>query len=209
MDEVLPRASWKEKFIGGWQKREILKFLNLAQPQVIHTSNPATMNRFKREGITAEFLYLFGNIPFHSSGNHSNEILDVAFFGTTYDQFPYELLGTHLKDISNTYAKEVNLHIIGRQRESAGLSETKGDGLTLIISRPRLPVNFDQMKFLTSFKFVRWEFPLPRIAFWERAGQLPQCLNTVFPSWPMMTGIPPLKTSLLKTFPQASFPTKR
>ena len=120
-----PRASWKEKFIGGWQKREILKFLNLAQPQVIHTSNPATIDRFKREGITAEFLYLFGNIPFHSSGNHSDEILEVAFFGTTYDQFPYELLGTHLKDISNTYAKEVNLRIIGRQRESAGLSKLR------------------------------------------------------------------------------------
>lgn len=121
-----PRASWKEKFIGGWQKREILKFLNLAQPQVIHTSNPATIDRFKREGITAEFLYLFGNIPFHSSGNHSNEILDVAFFGTIYDQFPYELLGTHLKDISETYSKEVNLRIIGRQRESAGLSKLMG-----------------------------------------------------------------------------------
>ena len=122
-----PKASWKEKLIGGRQKREILKFLSIAQPQVIHASNPAAIDRLKKEGIAAEFLYLFGNIPFHSSENKPEEMpkLQVAFFGTPYEQFPYELLGKRLKEISHAFAKEVELRIIGRQRESDGLSELK------------------------------------------------------------------------------------
>jgi hypothetical protein len=120
-----PEASWKEKIIGGWQKREILKFLKIAQPRVIHASNPAAIDRFKTEGIEAKFLYLFGNIPFHSADNQPDEMpkLRVAFFGTLYEQFPYELLGKRLKEISLAFAKEVDLRIIGRQREGNGLSK--------------------------------------------------------------------------------------
>jgi hypothetical protein len=49
--------------------------------------------------------------------------LQVAFFGTLYEQFPYELLGKRLKEISLAFAKEVDLRIIGRQREGTGLSK--------------------------------------------------------------------------------------
>jgi hypothetical protein len=122
-----PKASWKEKVIGSLQKREILKFLKIARPRVIHASNPAALHRLKQEGIKAEFLYLFGNIPFHSADNQPDEMpsLQVAFFGTPYEQFPYELLGKRLKEISLALAKEVDLRIIGRQREGAGLSKLK------------------------------------------------------------------------------------
>lgn len=122
-----PKASWKEKVIGSWQKREILKFLKIARPRVIHASNPAALHRLKQEGIKAEFLYLFGNIPFHSADNQPDEMLklQIAFFGTPYEQFPYELLGKRLKEISLAFAKEVDLRIIGRQREDTGLSKLR------------------------------------------------------------------------------------
>ena len=122
-----PEASWKEKIIGGFQKREILKFLKIAQPEVIHASNPAVIDRFKTEGIEAQFLYLFGNIPFHSADNQLDEMpkLKVAFFGTLYEQFPYALLGKRLMEISLAFAKEIDLRIIGRQRECTGLSKLK------------------------------------------------------------------------------------
>ena len=122
-----PEASWKEKIIGSWQKREILKFLKIAQPRVIHASNPAAIDRFKTEGIKAEFLYLFGNIPFHSADNQPDEMLklQIAFFGTLYEQFPYELLGKRLKEISLAFAKEVDLRIIGRQRVGTGLAKLR------------------------------------------------------------------------------------
>ena len=122
-----PQASWKEKIIGSCQKREILKFLKIAQPKIIHASNSAAINHFKKEGIKAEPLYLFGNIPFHSSDNQPDEIpmLQVVFFGTLYKQFPFRLLGQRLSEISLALGKGVNLWVIGRQRESVGLSKLK------------------------------------------------------------------------------------
>jgi glycosyltransferase involved in cell wall biosynthesis len=120
-----PKASWKEKIIGSWQKREILKFLKIARPRVIHASNPAALHRLKQEGVKAEFLYLFGNIPFHSADNQPDEMpkLQVAFFGTLYEPFPYELLGKRLREISQECGEEVGLRIVGRQRDGIGLSK--------------------------------------------------------------------------------------
>lgn len=121
-----PNASWKERIIGWFQKREILNFINTSKPSVITCSNSAAMDRMKQAGINVKYLYLFGNIPYFQNGKNScsNE-LQVAFFGTSYAKFPYELLAWKLKDISNKFNKSVQLKVIGRQREGDGLEQIK------------------------------------------------------------------------------------
>jgi len=121
-----PSAKWKERWQGGRQKREILRFLDHAQPQSIHSTNCAALDRLSKVGVDAQHLYLFGNIP-HSPLEESavrraedNE-LKVAFFGTLYDSFPYPLLSKQLLAVSKTTKQTVRLLILGRHREQGGL----------------------------------------------------------------------------------------
>ena len=119
-----PRAPWKEKFHGWRQKREILKFLETIQPDLIHATNAAALDRLKREGVNAEYLYLFGNIPYlpiPTADLKNNDKLHVAFFGTLYKSFPYPVLGKILETISKTSKRPLLLTVIGRHRESKGL----------------------------------------------------------------------------------------
>ena len=116
-----PKATIKEKITGWIQKREILKFVKLLNPSLLFSTNSAAIHRLKSEGINAEYLYLFGNIPYVESlavpkkGNFR-----IAFFGTVYESFPYELLATRLKLITK---EKIELRIIGRQRENIGLAK--------------------------------------------------------------------------------------
>jgi hypothetical protein len=119
-----PRAPWLERWQGGRQKREILRFLDHAQPQNIHSTNCAALDRLKQEGVDASHLYLFGNIPFAPLGNdlsNGDHELKVAFFGTLYDSFPYPLLSEQLLAISKTTKQTVRLLVLGRHREQGGL----------------------------------------------------------------------------------------
>ena len=120
-----PKAKWKESLIGWKQKREILKFLELIKPNKIHSTNAAAIDRLKKEGVNAEFMYLFGNIPYSTKeGSPSNSRnLKVAFFGTLYESFPYELLGHTLSQIAELLATKIELRIIGRQRDRNSLSK--------------------------------------------------------------------------------------
>jgi hypothetical protein len=119
-----PRAPWKEKFHGWRQKREILKFLETIQPDLVHATNAAAVDRLKRECVNAEYLYLFGNIPYMpipTADLKNNDKLHVAFFGTLYKSFPYSVLGKRLETISKTSKRPLLLTVIGRHRESKGL----------------------------------------------------------------------------------------
>ena len=121
-----PKAKIKEKVMGWRQKREILKFVKLLNPSVAFGTNSAAIDRLRREGIHAEYLYLFGNIP-HSpipAGSHK-ESFRVAFFGTVYENFPYELLAVRLKRITKLSKQKIELRIIGRQRDSIGLEKIR------------------------------------------------------------------------------------
>lgn len=118
-----PRAKIKEKVMGWRQKKEILKFVKHLNPSVTFGTNSAAIDRLKTEGIQAEYLYLFGNIPYSPSPTGSpKRHFRVAFFGTAYEKFPYELLATRLKSITK---QKIELRIIGRQRESMGLAKIR------------------------------------------------------------------------------------
>ena len=125
-----PSAKWKERWQGGRQKREILKFLDHAQPQNVHSTNCAALDRLSEAGIDARHLYLFGNIPYapvEESGSRragDNE-LKVAFFGTLYNSFPYPLLSERLLEISKKHKRTVRMLIMGRNREQGGLQSLK------------------------------------------------------------------------------------
>jgi glycosyltransferase involved in cell wall biosynthesis len=114
------KAKIKEKITGWIQKREILKFVKLLNPSLVFSTNSAAIHRLESEGINAEYLYLFGNIPYVESLSCSKKgNFRVAFFGTVYESFPFELLATRLKLITK---EKIELRIIGRQRENIGLA---------------------------------------------------------------------------------------
>ena len=117
-----PKANLKEKVTGWRQKREILKFLKIANPTNINSTNSAALDRLKKEGIDAKYLYLPGNIP--NSGitqTSKKRKIKVAFFGTLYVNFPYNLLADRLMRIAELVELPIELKIIGRQRETSGL----------------------------------------------------------------------------------------
>lgn len=116
-----PKAKWKEK-IGGWfQKKEIKLFLKESKPKIITCSNSAALDRLQKENIKAQYLYLFGTVPFSPCKNsNTSDDIRVAFFGTLYEKFPYEQLGEKLKKISSLLVSPVHVEIIGRQRENEG-----------------------------------------------------------------------------------------
>ena len=121
-----PDASIKEKLIGWRQRREIRMFLKIIRPALVTCSNSAALDRLKSANVNAEYLYLFGNIPYSKSEVKCNEnFIKVAIFGTLYKKFPYDLLLKKLKEISDIQKRELQLRIIGRQREDKGLSLLK------------------------------------------------------------------------------------
>ena len=121
-----PKAKIKEKVMGWRQKREILKFVKLLNPSVVFGTNSAAIDRLSREGIHAKYLYLFGNIPYSPTpAGSQKEHFRVAFFGTVYENFPYELLAVRLKCITKLSKQKIELRIIGRQRDSIGLEKIR------------------------------------------------------------------------------------
>ena len=120
-----PRASWKERGIGWLQQNLILGFMNRCKPELITSSNAAAIDRLKRRGVPARFLYLFGNVPISIASKVKNkgQTLKIAFFGTTYADFPYYKLGDFFSNISKACSKKIEIIIIGRQRQESGTDQ--------------------------------------------------------------------------------------
>ena len=120
-----PRANWKERGIGWLQKNLILGFMNRCKPELITSSNAAAIDRLKRRGVPARFLYLFGNVGFSiaSKVTTKGQTLKIAFFGTPYADFPYHKLGDFFSNISKACSKKLEIIIIGRQREDSGTDQ--------------------------------------------------------------------------------------
>ena len=118
-----PNAPIKEKLIGWLQRREIRRFLKIIRPQLVTCSNSAALDRLRSDKINAEYIYLFGNIPYSKSEiNCIENLVKVAIFGTLYEKFPYNLFIKRLKEISSIQKRKIQIRIIGRQREGKGLS---------------------------------------------------------------------------------------
>lgn len=123
-----PRASWKERFTGWRQKKEIMNFLDIARPKAVHTSNSAALDRLKRKGTNAQFLYLFGNIPYAPLPEErliNGQKLRIAFFGTLYESFPYIKFFKILNEFSITSKQTICLIVLGRHRDQLGLVSLK------------------------------------------------------------------------------------
>ena len=121
-----PKATWKEKTIGWLQKKEIINFINICKPSAITCSNSAALDRMCQTNIDAKYLYLFGNIPYSPcKKNDSLNHINIVFFGTLYEKFPYNQLGKVLFKISQSLKKHIHVKILGRQREDVGLEYLK------------------------------------------------------------------------------------
>jgi len=117
-----PRANWKERGIGWFQKNLTVCFINKCKPAWVTSSNAAALDRLKQACVPAMFLYLFGNIPYstNSKTTTKGQMLKVAFFGTPYVGFPYYKLGNFFSTLSKNSGKKLKIILIGRQREDAG-----------------------------------------------------------------------------------------
>ena len=104
-----PGANLKERGIGWIQKKQILSFVKKCKPIWISSSNAASINRLKLAGIPAEFLYLFGNIPYSATSKVKTSVqtIKIAFFGTLYADFPYHNLGVFFSNISKICNKQL------------------------------------------------------------------------------------------------------
>lgn len=125
-----PRAPWSERWQGRRQKREILKFLECAKPQTIYATNCAALDRMNQEGVDSSYLYLFGNVPFAPLGDDQlprDHELQVAFFGTLYDSFPYPLLSEQLLAVSKTTKQTIRILVLGRHREQGGIQALQNE----------------------------------------------------------------------------------
>lgn len=121
-----PHAKLLEKFIGWRQKTKINDILNRINPNYITCSNSAALDRLNKSGIDANFLYLFGNIPYVQNQKESeSKLLKIVIFGTPYVKFPYNLLGQKLNDLSKELKLPVQIRVIGRQRDIVGLNRIK------------------------------------------------------------------------------------
>ena len=119
-----PQATWYERWIGMRQRHQILRFLETARPFAVHATNAATLNRLGLMGIEAEYLYLFGNIPWAEAPSariDTDPVAHVAFFGTPYDAFPYDLLFERLDETFIAMKKTWDIRVLGNIREKAGL----------------------------------------------------------------------------------------
>ena len=132
-----PKATWKEKTIGWLQKREIINFINICKPSAITCSNSAALDRMRQTGVDAKYLYLFGNIPYAPSKKDDFlDRLNIVFFGTLYERFPYDQLVKVLFHISQSLKKQINIKILGRQRDSEGL-----ECLKIVSQKHRFPIS--------------------------------------------------------------------
>ena len=126
-------ASILEKLYGWKQKREIVSFIKRLNPNLVTSSNSASIYRLKKVGIDAKYLYLFGNFPpndendliFDKINPNETNSLKVAIFGTLYENFPYDLLGKKLDEISRQLKRTIELNVIGLQRDNKGLHKLK------------------------------------------------------------------------------------
>lgn len=121
-----PQATLRERWMGRRQRRQILCFLQTARPFVVHSTNAAALNRLSLMGVEAEYLYLFGNIPWAEApalGMETNPTAHIAFFGTPYDAFPYGLLFERLDETFTAMKKPWKIRVLGHVREKAGLKK--------------------------------------------------------------------------------------
>lgn len=121
-----PYSSWKEKYIGWRQKSQIRKFISKINPKSLTCTNSAAFDRLSMANFDVEYLYLFGNIPFiNNELNKNSKDLRIAFFGTLYEKFPYKFLVSKLVEISNYSKRNLEIMIMGRQRQKTGLQKLK------------------------------------------------------------------------------------
>ena len=138
-----PDAPWRERLVRGRQRKNILRFLQVARPDAVYATNAASLDRLRREGLSPEYLYLFGNVPYAApvpsfSKAESTPRLDnpaIAFFGTPYEDFPYRLVFENLVATFRSMKVEPTVRILGGVREAAGLDllrkEAERYGLTV------------------------------------------------------------------------------
>jgi glycosyltransferase involved in cell wall biosynthesis len=121
-----PHSSFKEKFLGWRQRKEIKKFVEIVNPASVTCSNAATLDRLNSAKINANYLYLFSNIPYSRLDKQNIEkTIKIAIFGTLYEKFPYDLMFQKLKEITTIQKRDLQFRIVGRQREGKGLSLLK------------------------------------------------------------------------------------
>ena len=117
---------FKDRLIGYFQKSSLLNMIRELKPDVIHTSNTIYQLLLQRNGIHAEILPLFGNIPilrradaqlvfkvlnengFNVNAENRNKYVILGIFGTIHPQWnPAKLLS-----LLESYSEDSNKRLV-------------------------------------------------------------------------------------------------
>lgn len=94
---------WKDQIIGAFQKSLVRDLVRRLRPAVVHTSNPSYRELLGRNGVAAQELPLFGNVPISAetdrewlneqvSDARRSSVLLLGLFGTIHPQWSADSL---------------------------------------------------------------------------------------------------------------------
>ena len=89
---------WKDQIIGAFQKSLVLDLVRRLRPAALQTSNPAYRDLLGRNGVAAQELSLFGNVPISDEPDREwlierisdasrSSLLLLGLFGTIHPQW--------------------------------------------------------------------------------------------------------------------------
>ncbi len=119
-------ASFRNRLVGLTQRHFIKKLVRSVKPRVCHTSNETYAAVLARNGIDAQVLALFGNIPiqepkpraFGPADAKRDSLWIVGVFGTIHPQWEPEPFLTALIEAAEKNGKKILMVAIGRLGES-------------------------------------------------------------------------------------------
>lgn len=135
-------AGIKERIIGGVQKFLVRRMVRKLKPDVVHTSNVAYQMLLVRNGIKAELLPLFGQIPIHDGSNQGRLMQEMkaagisideinrqkfwlfGIFGSLHPVWPPEPLFSRLRDAAECSGRRIVIVSIGRMGGGEALWES-------------------------------------------------------------------------------------
>jgi len=140
-------APWRQRAVGWWQRRVLLRWLASVRPACLHTSNATYRRVLAAAGFSADVLPLFGNVapvPLgacprsrlalwlpNAGGSSRDSFLIAVTFGTLHPQWETAATARWLSAAAAAVGRKPALLAIGRlgQEPSVALARFKAAGM--------------------------------------------------------------------------------
>lgn len=115
---------WRNRVVGAWQRRGLLRWLRALRPHRLHTSNTTYQRILAHQGWSADVLPLFGNLPIAPArpdalapwlpGGGRGGWLVAVTFGTLHPQWEPEIAAARLRELAARRGQSLLLLACGR-----------------------------------------------------------------------------------------------